>query len=161
VKQPAKRSINRICRSVAPSSIAPASEVIVPPSKAATTFRPSTGAKPNRSALHSVCIGAPSGPELNRLYNTIFSDLGPRCTYPFEKSRLGIAVLHLNDLGGHLQHRRDCQAGIGSVPHQGVGPDGLTDRGFGRPYEISYRGLKLPRVSAALGRSDLWRGADC
>jgi hypothetical protein len=33
------------------------------------------------------------------------------------------------------------------------------DRGFSRPYEISYRGVKLPRVSAALGRSDLRRGA--
>jgi hypothetical protein len=69
-------------RSVAPSSIAPASEVIAPPSNAATTFRPSTGAKPNRSALHSVCIGTPPASETNRSCNTIFSDPGPRCTYP-------------------------------------------------------------------------------
>ena len=82
VKQPAKRSIIRICRSVAPSSVAPASEVIVPPSNAATTARPSTRAKPNRSALHSVCIGAAPGPATNRSRNTIFSDPGPRCTYP-------------------------------------------------------------------------------
>jgi hypothetical protein len=53
----AKRSIRRIARSVAPSSRAPASEVLAPPSNAATTARPSTGANPNRSALHSVGIG--------------------------------------------------------------------------------------------------------
>ena len=34
-------------------------EVIWPPSNAATTLRPSTGVNPNRSALHSVCIGLP------------------------------------------------------------------------------------------------------
>jgi hypothetical protein len=32
--------------------------------------------------------------------------------------------------------------------------------GFSQPYEISYGGLKLPRVSAALGRSHLRSGAD-
>ena len=52
----------------------------------------STGAKPNRSALHSVCIGAPPGLEINRLCNTIFSDPGPRCTYPFEKYGLAHQV---------------------------------------------------------------------
>ena len=46
------------------------------------TSRPSTRANPNKSALHSVCIGAPLDPEINRLANTIFSDPGPRCTYP-------------------------------------------------------------------------------
>jgi len=44
--------------------------------------------KPNRSALHSVCIGTPPDPEINRSVNSIFSDPGPRCTYPFEKYRL-------------------------------------------------------------------------
>src|SRR5258708_6018036 len=44
--------------------------------------RPSTGAKPNRSALHSVCIGNSPASETNRSRNTIFSDPGPRCTYP-------------------------------------------------------------------------------
>jgi hypothetical protein len=42
----------------------------------------STGAKPNRSALHSVCIRTSPGPEINRFANSIFSDPGPRCTYP-------------------------------------------------------------------------------
>ena len=81
-KLAAKRSISRSCRSVAPSSIAPASDVIAPPSNAATTARPSTGAKPNRSALHSVRIGLPPASETNRYPNTIFSDPGTRCTYP-------------------------------------------------------------------------------
>ena len=35
-----------------------------------------------------------------------------------------------------------------------------ADRGFSPPYEISYRGVKLPRVSAAFGRSYLRREAD-
>ena len=34
------------------------------------------------------------------------------------------------------------------------------ERGFTPPYEISYRGVKLPKVSAALGCFDLRRGAD-
>jgi hypothetical protein len=47
-------------------------------------------------------------------------------------------------------------------PRIGPVPDHLArlDRGFTPPYEISYRGLKLPRVSAAHGRSYLRRGAD-
>jgi hypothetical protein len=32
--------------------------------------------------------------------------------------------------------------------------------GFSPPYDISYRGVKLPRVSAALGGSELRRGTD-
>jgi predicted MPP superfamily phosphohydrolase len=39
--------------------------------------------------------------------------------------------------------------GIGPVPRQGLGPARLADRSFSRRYEISYRGVKLPRVSAA------------
>src|ERR1700719_4222307 len=35
-------------------------------------FRFSTGANPNKSALHSVCIGAPPDPETNRCCNSIF-----------------------------------------------------------------------------------------
>src|SRR5215831_9643766 len=57
----------------------------MPPSNPATTLRPSTAVKPNRSALHSVGIGTPPDPETNRSGNTIFSDPGPRCTCPFEK----------------------------------------------------------------------------
>jgi hypothetical protein len=81
-KQSANRSTSRIARSVAPSSKPPASEVILPPSNPATTARPSTRANPNRSALHSVCIGSPPSSETNLWCNTIFSDPGPRCTYP-------------------------------------------------------------------------------
>src|SRR6516165_9088385 len=88
MKQPAKRSINRICRSVAPSSIAPPSEVIEPPSNAATTFRPSTGAKPNRSALHSVCIGFPLLPRQTVLATRFSQIQGPDAPTPFEISGL-------------------------------------------------------------------------
>ena len=34
-------------------------------------------------------------------------------------------------------------------------PRAGPQRGFTPPYEISYRGVKLPRVSAGFGRSDL------
>jgi hypothetical protein len=38
------------------------------------------------------------------------------------------------------------------MPHQGLGPARLTGRGFSPPHEISYRGVKLARVSVGLGR---------
>src|SRR5207302_10008760 len=59
----------------------------MPPSKAATTARPSTGANPNKSALHSVRIGLPPASETNRSWHTIFSDPAPRCTYPLLEMR--------------------------------------------------------------------------
>jgi hypothetical protein len=60
VKHEANRSIILIVRSVAPNSSAPASDVTVPASNAATTARPSTGSNPKKSGLHSVGIrGAP------------------------------------------------------------------------------------------------------
>jgi hypothetical protein len=40
-----------------------------------------------------------------------------------------------------------------------LGPTCLTDQGFSRRHRISYRGVKLPRVSAAFGRFYLRRGA--
>ena len=40
-------------------AIAAADLIVLPPSNPVTTARPSTRAKPNRSALHSVCIGLP------------------------------------------------------------------------------------------------------
>jgi hypothetical protein len=46
------------------------------------------------------------------------------------------------------------------MPHQRLGPARLTGRGFSPPHEISYRGVKLARVSAALGRFELLREAD-
>jgi hypothetical protein len=67
----------------------PASEVILPPSKAATTAPPAIGAIPNRSALHSVCVGLPV-PETNHSCNTIFSDLPAPSTYPYEKCWLAL-----------------------------------------------------------------------
>src|SRR5713101_452003 len=58
MKHAAKRSISPIVPSVALNSSAPASDVIAPPSNPATTARRSTGANSNKSALHSVGIGA-------------------------------------------------------------------------------------------------------
>src|SRR5215510_1885929 len=87
-KHRANRSINPTAWSAAPSNSPPASEVILPPSKAATTERPSTRANPNRSALHSVCIGTPPNPETTCCDYTIFSESEPRCTLSYEKSRL-------------------------------------------------------------------------
>jgi hypothetical protein len=49
-----------VYRSVAPNRRPPASEVTAPPSKAATTLRFSTLEKPNKSEVHSVCIGVAS-----------------------------------------------------------------------------------------------------
>src|SRR5229473_5111261 len=88
VKQPANRATNPIARSVAPSSIAPASEVILPPSKAATTARPSTGTNPNKSALHSVRIGLPLPPRQTVLATRFSQIQGPDAPTPFEKSGL-------------------------------------------------------------------------
>jgi hypothetical protein len=67
----AKRSINRIRRSAAPSSIAPASEVIVPPSNALPPcVLQQCKAKQIRVTL---CLhGDPPDPEINRLCNAIF-----------------------------------------------------------------------------------------
>ena len=43
----------------------------------------------------------------------------------------------------------EVRLGAGVIRSQSV--LSLSGSGFGPPYEISYRGLKLPRVSAALG----------
>jgi len=56
-KHCAKRPTNPIARSAAPSSRAPASDVIDPPSKPATTSRRPMAANANDSAVHSVGIG--------------------------------------------------------------------------------------------------------
>jgi hypothetical protein len=63
-----------------PNSSAPASEVIVLPSKEATTSRPATGAKPNRSEVHSVGIGELRRIRKSRCGTTTFSHSVPRCT---------------------------------------------------------------------------------
>jgi hypothetical protein len=62
--------------------------------------------------------------------------------------RLLGAILKAKVLSGHPQHLRERPC-IGPVPHERVGRTCLTDQGFSRRYEISYRGVKLPRVSAA------------
>src|SRR5277367_7133834 len=89
VKHAANRSVSRIARSVWPSNKAPASEVIAPPSKPATTWRLSTGGNSNKAGLHSVGIGASYGSEKNRGCNTILSEFVPQCTRFAEKCGLG------------------------------------------------------------------------
>src|SRR6266481_7304563 len=107
-KHPAKRSTSPIARSARPSSSAPASEVILPPSKPATTRRFSTGANSNRSALHSVCTGEHLCQRASLCCRSIFPDSEPRCTHFREISglvpvaRRQVVVLHqlgLRDLG--------------------------------------------------------------
>src|SRR4249919_1464445 len=97
-----------MARSVAPSSSAPASEVIAPASNAATTSRPSTGSNPKKSGRHSVGIGALRGSTKNCCSTTVFVDSQPRCTQQCEKSALGpslASAVHVDDLEAPLAPR--------------------------------------------------------
>src|SRR4051794_12429712 len=76
----AGRSTKPMARSVAPSSSAPASDVIAPPVNDATTARPSTGANRSTSGLHSVGIGELLWPEPSRCSTTTLTYPEPRCT---------------------------------------------------------------------------------
>src|SRR5207245_6704382 len=69
-------------------SSAPASDVTSPPSKAASKARPSTTPKSNRSALHSVGIGALLGSEKSRCCTTTFADSRPGAPQLCEKCGL-------------------------------------------------------------------------
>src|SRR5687768_3318915 len=80
LKQAAKRPTRSMARSVAPSSSAPASEVIAPSSNEATTARPSTGANRSGSGLHSVRIGDLLLAHPSRCVTTTLDDSEPRCT---------------------------------------------------------------------------------
>src|SRR3974390_1289447 len=79
MKHSANRPISPIARSVARNSSAPASDVIAPPSKPATTVRRSTGANSKSSGLHSVGIGALRESSESRCGTTTFADSAPRC----------------------------------------------------------------------------------
>src|SRR6266478_1092488 len=81
-----------MARSAAPSSSAPASDVTMPASNAATTSRPSTDSNPNKSGIHSVGIGALRDSARNGCATTLFADSPPRCTQFGEKSALGSVV---------------------------------------------------------------------
>jgi hypothetical protein len=70
-----------MAQSVAPSSSAPASEVMTPPSKPATTARLSTGANSNSVGLHSVGIGGLLCVAVRLCRRRTFADSEPRCTY--------------------------------------------------------------------------------
>jgi hypothetical protein len=58
---------------VAPTSSPPASEVLSPPSDAATTWRPSTTSYPNRSRLHCVGIGGAPLRQLKSLWQKSYA----------------------------------------------------------------------------------------
>ena len=73
--------IARYLPSCGPSSSAPASDVIVPPSNAASTRRPSTLAKANESWLHCVGIGEVLHLGSSCFHKTTFADSEPRCAY--------------------------------------------------------------------------------
>src|SRR5262245_23339438 len=94
MKHSAKRPTSRIARSVAPKSSAPASGVIAPPSNPATTARPSTAAKSNNSALHSVGIGALLESPRSRSRKTTFADSALRCAQLCEISGLTALARH-------------------------------------------------------------------
>src|SRR6266403_1895561 len=91
-KHDASRSTILIARFVAPSSSAPASDVIAPPSNAATTWRPSTASNPKISGIHSVCIGALLDSSRSRSRKTTFADSELRCAYLCEKCGLATAL---------------------------------------------------------------------
>src|SRR5271156_1563471 len=120
VKHAANRSVSRIARSVWPSNKAPASEVIAPPSKPATTWRLSTGGNSNKAGLHSVGIGASYGSEKNRGCNTILSEFVPQCTQFGEKCGLdSLPTRHLKTARAYqirlafqdLYHQPSAEAG--------------------------------------------------
>src|SRR5215212_3256973 len=108
-KQPVKRSTKPMARSVAPSSRAPASDVIAPPVNEATTERPSTGAKTSCSGLHCVGIGEFLWPEPSRCSTTTLTYPEPRCTSACEI--YGLALLWVEYLNYPLIIGEFCKYG--------------------------------------------------
>src|SRR5262249_34415615 len=68
------------------------SEVIAPPSKAATTSRPSTSVKSNKFVLQSIVIGAPLESAESLCRKRTFADSAPRCIFLCEISGLALDV---------------------------------------------------------------------
>src|SRR5256885_15252788 len=85
-----------------------------PPSKPATTARPSTASNSNSVGVHSVGIGALRETERYCCCTTLFSDSQPRCTPQFEKSGLGRRI------GGPPQLHPLLRRGD-LIPRQAVG----------------------------------------
>src|SRR5262249_21858151 len=104
MKHSAKRPTSRIARSVAPKSSAPASDVIAPPSNPATTARPSTAAKSNNSALHSVGIGALLESPRSRSRKTTFADSALRSVKLCEISGLAMSQPAVSEAVSNLEH---------------------------------------------------------
>src|SRR5450631_3901706 len=112
-----------IARSVAPRSNAPASDVTSPASNAASTARPSTTPKSNRSALHSVGIGAFFESLRSRSRKTTFADSQPRCAYLCEKCGLGPTAAR--PLGKKLAREPGC-FGCAATPYGCINEVGLN-----------------------------------
>src|SRR5215203_5952974 len=89
MKHAANRRISPRPRSTCPSSNAPASDVIAPPSKPATTDRRSTASNANSFGVHSACIGALLDPRQFVAAQHFSQILGPDALLALEKSRLG------------------------------------------------------------------------
>src|ERR687891_1279558 len=105
-KQAAKRSTSPIARSVAPSSSAPASEVIAPPPKSATKSRRSSRANSIGSALHSVCIGVAPARGQAFVAEALSHDQAPDAPILREKSGLGLRDRRQRGGGAALGHQR-------------------------------------------------------
>src|SRR3974390_389706 len=106
-KHRANRSISPTARSAAPSNIPPASEVILPPSKAPTTERPSTRANPNRSAYTLSASGLPLILRQTVATTRFSQKQSPDAPLSNEKSRLGTSV----GIGGMHETCLDVRGG--------------------------------------------------
>ncbi len=145
-KQAANRSVSRIARSVWPSNKAPASEVIAPPSKEATTSRPSTGGNSSSAGLQSVGIGASCGFEKNRGRNTIFSESAPQCTEFGEKCGLALG-------SGPAQDGLGFTSGVSRFVDRGISFNSVTRGSDGSTSSTDAQrgGERMPR-SAIMGQ---------
>src|SRR3954466_115501 len=98
-KQAARRRVRPSTRSVAPSSNAPASLVMAPPSKDTTTGRPSAGANANRFGLHCVGIG-----------EFLCLNVKPLSQKNFRSIRAPMHLTLVRDAGYAVAIRRDPEA---------------------------------------------------
>ena len=129
-KHRANRSISPTARSAAPSNIPPASEVILPPSKAPTTERPSTRANPNRSALHSVASGLPLILRQTVATTRFSQKQSPDAPLSNEKSRLA---------GGTGSRAAAGSPQGGDTSETGGDGDTALGYGVGEPYTLCRR----------------------
>src|SRR5215831_18007928 len=77
----------------------------------------------------------------------------PKRRLAVTRSRPGVALIS-------AVHHQNFPAATPRTPANAFDRPVWLDPGFPPPYGISYRGVKLPRVSAGFGRLGLRRGAD-